>query len=140
MAAKQKDNDTRTNAQSPGLESRRKLIGKLSRPLEADYKCGFDGWPSEEINCPKCLSDSPFHELDAESKIKIVVCVDGGVVYGVYSNQPYDNVDVLLVDQDDLESEGIGRDEREAISDRETRSLMEHFVERPAIAKAEGSA
>lgn len=52
-------------------------------------------------------------------------------MYGVYSNQPYEAVDVLLVDRDDLEAEGIGRDEREAISDRETRSLMEHFIERP---------
>jgi hypothetical protein len=85
VETKQKDNDTRTNAQSSGLDSR----------------------------------------------IKIVVCVDGGVVYGVYSNQPYANVDVLLVDQDDLEAEGIGRKERDAISERETNYLMEHFIERP---------
>jgi hypothetical protein len=67
----------------------------------------------------------------SQNRVKIVVCVDGGVVYGVYSNQPYDAVEVLLVDHDDMEAEGIGRDERDAVSDRETRHLMEHYIERP---------
>lgn len=27
-----------------------------------NYKCGFDGWENDQIDCPKCLSESPFHE------------------------------------------------------------------------------
>ena len=75
----------------------------------------------------------------SQNRVKIVVCVDGGVVYGVYSNQPYDAVDVLLVDHDDMEAEGIGRDERDAISERETQCLMEHYIERPQTAEIGGA-
>lgn len=29
---------------------------------EQHFKCGFDGWEGDEITCPRCLSESPFHE------------------------------------------------------------------------------
>ncbi len=40
--------------------------GALYREMgreEAGYKCAFHGWEADQIDCPYCLSDSPFHEL-----------------------------------------------------------------------------
>ncbi len=48
---------------------------------------------------------------------KIVVVVDGGIVQEVWSE---DKIDVVLIDHDNLEEQGIERDERDAIEGEET--------------------
>lgn len=59
--------------------------------------------------------------------MKIVIHVEGGIVQGVYST--HHTTGVLLVDFDNLEAEGISRDDRDKILEHATSDLSELSID-----------
>lgn len=59
-------------------------------------------------------------------KRPIVIVISGGTLQAVYASEfVADELEVELVDHDDMEAEGVSRDEREQIEDKAVEGLTE---------------
>jgi hypothetical protein len=57
---------------------------------------------------------------------KVVIIVDGGNIQGVFSDAKFGELDITLIDHDNMEAEGIMRDDRDSIGEEAIQGLKEH--------------